>query len=149
MLHHIAAQIPQTQDSASQLVRRLHIASAQQIQALLREETNWETTGGGEVKGGENDTGGEEIKINSPNDDDDDSSEYNPDTEDEETREYCFCRTLSYGQMIACENDQCPYEWFHLECVGLKEPPSESVVWYCPECRTEPSVAMKMKWVRS
>src|SRR5580698_4270727 len=101
MLHHIAAQIPQAQDSAGQLVRRLHIASAQQIQALLHEETNWETTGSGEVKGDENDTGGEEIKKTQyPNDDDDDGSEYSPDTEDEDTREYCFCRTLSYGQMV-------------------------------------------------
>jgi hypothetical protein len=93
---------------------------------------------------------GEEIKkTKHPNDDDDDSSEYKPDAEGEDTREYCFCHALSYGEMIGCENDQCPYEWFHLECVGLREPPSESVVWYCPECRTEPGVAMKMKQVKS
>ena len=144
MLHHIAAQIPQTQDSASQLVRRLHIVSAQQIQALLHEETNWETIGSGELKDDENDTGDEEIKqAKYTNDGDDDSSEYNPDAEDEDTRKYCFCRTLSYGQMVGCENGQCPYEWFHFECVGLKEPPSKSVVWYCPECRTELGIAMK------
>ena len=145
MLHHIAAQIPQTQDSPGPLLRRLHIVSAQQIQALLREETNWETIGSGEVKDDENDTGDEEIKKTKyPNVDDDDSSEYKPDAEDEDAKEYCLCRTLSYGQMVGCENDQCPYEWFHLECVGLKEPPSESAVWYCPKCRTKPSIAMKM-----
>ena len=120
---------------------------------MLREETDWETTGSGEVKDDDDDTGEygsgadeEEIKKTKHlNDDDDDSSEYKPDTEDEDTREYCFCHTLSYGEMVGCENDQCPYEWFHLECVGLREPPSESVVWYCPECRTEPGIAMKMK----
>ena len=65
--------------------------------------------------------------------------------EGEDTKEYCFCHSVSYGDMVGCENDQCPYEWFHLKCVGLKEPPPESAVWYCPECRTKPGMAMKMK----
>ena len=119
---------------------------------MLREETDWETTGSGEVKKDDDNTSEygngadeREIKKNKPPNDDD-SSEYKPDTEDEEdTREYCFCHTVSYGEMVGCENDQCPYEWFHLKCVGLKEPPSESVVWYFPECRMEPGIAMKMK----
>jgi hypothetical protein len=67
------------------------------------------------------------------------------DMEGEDTKEYCFCHSVSYGDMVGCENDQCPYEWFHLKCVGLKEPPPESAVWYCPECRTKPGMAMKMK----
>jgi hypothetical protein len=67
------------------------------------------------------------------------------DVEGEDTKEYCFCHSVSYGDMVGCENDQCPYEWFHLKCVGLKEPPPESAVWYCPECRTKPGMAMKMK----
>lgn len=28
---------------------------------------------------------------------------------------------VSFGQMIACENDECEIEWFHFECVGLTE----------------------------
>ena len=29
-------------------------------------------------------------------------------------------------QMIACDNEgNCPYEWFHLTCVGLKQPTPE------------------------
>ncbi|RAL59731.1 hypothetical protein DID88_000363 [Monilinia fructigena] len=32
---------------------------------------------------------------------------------------YCNCNRVSFGTMIACENDNCEKEWFHLECVGL------------------------------
>jgi hypothetical protein len=46
---------------------------------------------------------------------------------------YCFCRNVSYGEMIACDGDDCIHEWFHLDCVGLSEPPTG--VWYCPDCR--------------
>lgn len=34
--------------------------------------------------------------------------------------------------MIACDNPNCPIEWFHYECVGLLEPPVGQ--WFCPPC---------------
>ena len=34
---------------------------------------------------------------------------------------YCVCRQVAYGGMVACDNDDCPTEWFHFACVGLKE----------------------------
>lgn len=46
---------------------------------------------------------------------------------------YCTCQQYSYGKMIGCDNDNCPYQWFHLPCVGLKENSLPSH-WYCPEC---------------
>ncbi|KAK9367416.1 hypothetical protein V1509DRAFT_626583 [Lipomyces kononenkoae] len=52
--------------------------------------------------------------------------------EDEENNDsalYCFCQQVSYGDMVACDNPDCQYEWFHYGCVGLKAPPSG--VWYC------------------
>jgi len=52
------------------------------------------------------------------------------DTEDKQL--YCFCRKMSYGEMIGCDNDSCHYQWFHLSCVGLKQPLPEQ--WYCSEC---------------
>ncbi|KAG2156386.1 hypothetical protein DEU56DRAFT_906541 [Suillus clintonianus] len=53
--------------------------------------------------------------------------------EDGEDKElYCFCQKLSYGEMIACDNPDCPYQWFHLPCVNLKQPLPES--WFCDEC---------------
>lgn len=47
---------------------------------------------------------------------------------------YCICDDVSFGTMISCDN-QCEKEWFHLECVGLKEIPPRRQKWYCPECR--------------
>jgi len=38
--------------------------------------------------------------------------------------------------MIACDNEGgCPYEWFHLACVNLKQPTPEK--WYCSACTKE------------
>ncbi|CEP23593.1 YNG2 [Cyberlindnera jadinii] len=51
---------------------------------------------------------------------------------DEENELYCFCQRVSFGEMVGCDNDDCKYEWFHYECVGLKEPPKGK--WYCPDC---------------
>ncbi|KAH7641272.1 inhibitor of growth protein 3 [Dermatophagoides farinae] len=45
---------------------------------------------------------------------------------------YCYCDSVSYGEMIFCENKECPYQWFHYECVGIKVPPDGS--WFCPTC---------------
>lgn len=46
---------------------------------------------------------------------------------------FCICQQVSYGEMIACDNDDCKVEWFHLSCVGLNESPS-GVNWYCKDC---------------
>lgn len=42
---------------------------------------------------------------------------------DENEPLYCYCNGVSYGEMVACDADDCPREWFHLECVGLKIAP--------------------------
>lgn len=46
---------------------------------------------------------------------------------------WCVCRGGSSGLMIACDNEKCPYEWFHTKCVGLQREPSGT--WYCPLCK--------------
>ncbi|ORY96483.1 hypothetical protein BCR43DRAFT_491769 [Syncephalastrum racemosum] len=48
---------------------------------------------------------------------------------------YCYCRQVSFGEMVACDNDECEIEWFHLECVGLRAPPKGH--WYCKNCAEE------------
>ncbi|PFH46077.1 hypothetical protein AMATHDRAFT_156523 [Amanita thiersii Skay4041] len=54
-------------------------------------------------------------------------------TVEEDDKIYCFCQKKSFGDMIACDNEgNCPYEWFHLSCVGLKQPTPEK--WYCSVC---------------
>ncbi|XP_053610911.1 inhibitor of growth protein 3 [Plodia interpunctella] len=46
---------------------------------------------------------------------------------------YCVCNQVSYGDMVACDNQDCPYEWFHYPCVGITAPPKGK--WYCPPCQ--------------
>ncbi|KAH6996815.1 hypothetical protein EDB80DRAFT_585218 [Ilyonectria destructans] len=48
---------------------------------------------------------------------------------------YCYCNSVSYGEMVACDADGCPREWFHLECVGLKVAPTTKAKWYCEDCK--------------
>ncbi|KAL1500849.1 hypothetical protein ABEB36_006275 [Hypothenemus hampei] len=45
---------------------------------------------------------------------------------------YCLCNQVSYGDMVACDNEECPSEWFHYPCVGITAPPKGK--WYCPQC---------------
>ncbi|CAL8465041.1 g4576 [Coccomyxa elongata] len=45
---------------------------------------------------------------------------------------YCYCRRVSFGEMVACDNPDCPVEWFHFECVGMDAQPKGK--WYCRDC---------------
>ncbi|KAI7674844.1 hypothetical protein KC319_g4731 [Hortaea werneckii] len=66
-------------------------------------------------------------------DEQDEGSEHDPDDPDEP--KYCYCNRGSYGEMVACDNDNCPREWFHLGCTELRDAPGEDEKWYCAECR--------------
>ena len=45
---------------------------------------------------------------------------------------YCLCHQVSYGEMIGCDNQDCPIEWFHFGCMDLHTKPKGK--WYCPKC---------------
>lgn len=45
---------------------------------------------------------------------------------------YCLCQQVSYGEMIGCDNTDCPIEWFHFGCMDLTTKPKGK--WYCPKC---------------
>ncbi|KAA8589830.1 hypothetical protein FQN60_013195 [Etheostoma spectabile] len=45
---------------------------------------------------------------------------------------YCLCHQVSYGEMIGCDNPDCPIEWFHFACVDLASKPKGK--WFCPRC---------------
>lgn len=77
-------------------------------------------------------------KDNSPSLDDDDDIAVDP---DEPT--YCLCDQISYGEMICCDNDLCPIEWFHFSCVSLSTKPKGK--WFCPKCRGDRPNIMKPK----
>lgn len=59
------------------------------------------------------------------------------DEEDEDPNEdrYCYCNGVSYGEMVACDNESCAREWFHLECTGLRSLPASNSKWFCDECK--------------
>ena len=63
--------------------------------------------------------------------DEDDVMEIDED-EASDDKKYCLCQNVSFGDMVGCDNDDCPYEWFHWSCVGLKSEPNGK--WYCPVC---------------
>lgn len=52
--------------------------------------------------------------------------------EGSDDKKYCLCQKVSFGDMVACDNDECPFEWFHWPCVGLKSEPVGT--WICPVC---------------
>jgi hypothetical protein len=56
---------------------------------------------------------------------------------------YCLCDQISYGEMICCDNDLCPIEWFHFSCVSLSSKPKGK--WFCPRCRGDRPNVMKPK----
>ncbi len=68
-----------------------------------------------------------------PAEDDAESDEGAADGEGEDEERYCYCEGPSYGEMVACDNDDCPRQWFHIECLGLKTVP-KSDRWFCSEC---------------
>lgn len=45
---------------------------------------------------------------------------------------YCICNDVAYGKMIACDDKNCPIEWYHLSCSGLSRPPKGQ--WFCKSC---------------
>ena len=78
-------------------------------------------------------SGGHARHRNADQDDEDDDDAMDLDDEDGgDDKKYCICQTVSFGDMVACDNEDCPYEWFHWSCVGLKSEPNGT--WFCPEC---------------
>ena len=56
---------------------------------------------------------------------------------------WCICNEYSYGNMIACDNLDCPIEWFHYPCVGIPESGISKKKWYCPKCRAKEKMKKK------
>jgi hypothetical protein len=53
---------------------------------------------------------------------------------DEHEPLYCYCNRVSFGKMLACENDACEGgQWFHFPCLGIASAPKGK--WYCATCR--------------
>ncbi|VDK34012.1 unnamed protein product [Gongylonema pulchrum] len=64
------------------------------------------------------------------------SPEASEDESDSDKLIWCFCRDgflqKAHGSMVACDDSECCFEWFHYTCVGITEKPKGK--WYCPGC---------------
>ena len=56
---------------------------------------------------------------------------------------YCYCKGPDEGDMIGCENPECAIEWFHMDCLKIKQAPNGK--WYCPDYRKLPQFTRKGK----
>ena len=55
------------------------------------------------------------------------------DVNNNEPDTWCICGQPEYGRMIKCDNDECPFTWFHYRCVNIKRKPRGK--WLCDSCR--------------
>eukprot|EP00834_Sanchytrium_tribonematis_P006966 NODE_570_length_5905_cov_0.420944.p5 type:complete len:160 gc:universal NODE_570_length_5905_cov_0.420944:4746-5225(+) len=39
-------------------------------------------------------------------------------------QKYCYCQQPASGEMVGCDADNCPIEWFHLGCTNLIKIPT-------------------------
>lgn len=69
-------------------------------------------------------------------DEEGEEAEQDAEGEEDDTQVYCVCQRVSFGDMVACDNDDCPHQWFHWGCVDLKAEPKGE--WLCPHCRELP-----------
>lgn len=96
------------------------------------------------------DASGSEAEVGTAGHDgaaDDEEMDYRgEEDEGEDNKLYCTCQTVSHGDMVACDNRLCVYEWFHWGCVGLTQEPKGK--WLCPECRKLPASQIKVDKTR-
>ncbi|CAN8104321.1 unnamed protein product [Discula destructiva] len=55
--------------------------------------------------------------------------------DDPDEPRYCYCDRVSFGEMVGCDGEHCKREWFHLECVGLRNAPPKNMKWFCDDCK--------------
>jgi hypothetical protein len=65
--------------------------------------------------------------------------EFNPDVQmPQEENVTCPCNQNNNDDWVGCDmHDKCKYEWFHLQCVGLPQPPLEDELWFCDYCKKD------------
>ncbi|KAI1076576.1 hypothetical protein F5B20DRAFT_320974 [Whalleya microplaca] len=113
--HKKGAAQQQQQQQQQQQVLAASRAAAGDANANANGNGNGSVQGGGGVGAGDDEGGDVEVDADEPL--------------------YCYCNGVSYGEMVACDADDCTREWFHLDCVGLKAAPPSSVKWYCDNCK--------------
>ena len=87
------------------------------------------------VRNGPNTTGGSVGDGDGANGDGAGGNVYDAPLANPNEPTYCVCNQVSFGEMIACENDSCPIEWYHFSCVGLNPTKKIKGKWICPTCK--------------
>ncbi|KAK3606267.1 hypothetical protein CHS0354_037943, partial [Potamilus streckersoni] len=41
---------------------------------------------------------------------------------------WCFCQKEEYGQMVACDNQTCQFQWFHFDCKSIVSKPKRELL---------------------
>ena len=54
--------------------------------------------------------------------------------------EYCICQMKEREPMVACDNPNCPVEWFHFECVGLSKALKGYIDGFCMDCTSSQDI---------
>lgn len=49
---------------------------------------------------------------------------------------YCLCKSVWCNGMVACANEDCKIEWYHLGCINLWQKPTGR--WVCPKYASPP-----------
>ena len=76
----------------------------------------------------------------------DGESEHDGEHDSENDREWpCICGDglNTDGTWIRCDQSSCPFTWYHLACVGLKNAPPGK--WICPQCQARTGNISKKK----
>ena len=62
-------------------------------------------------------------------------------SQNSKTVKWCLCHGEETDKMVACDNQNCNIEWFHFQCVRIKQAPRGK--WLCPECRPQKKLKIK------
>ena len=46
---------------------------------------------------------------------------------EKDRKNYCFCQKPSFGNMIACDNSKCKFEWFRYTCINITQAVKETI----------------------
>ncbi|PHH66693.1 hypothetical protein CDD81_6530 [Ophiocordyceps australis] len=106
--------------------------------ARPRSSRNADNGGGGKKMQKKSNSLAQTLALSTAEDDANSSMQGEDDEEgdiDADEPTYCYCNSVSYGEMVACDADGCEREWFHLACVGLKVAPGSKTKWYCEDCK--------------
>ena len=101
-----------------------------------RQHLTFSSKDGSTGDGNESSFNGSEVDADGMDlDVDGDGMEDGDEGEVDDKKLYCTCQKISSGDMVACDNEDCPYEWFHWACVGVKEEPKGA--WFCDICKAK------------